>query len=225
MSKSLVLFSGGADSATALVREISAGNKVIALNMYYSQRNAVEIMQAKRLCTHYGVTMREVDLTEIFRPSNPLTNTTMWMPQNSYRVKEIPATYVPFRNGVFAAIAAAEAYELGCDKVVLGVHGENYPDTSGEFIEYMCQAVYTGTGGRCQLVAPFAYASKADIISTGLQIGVPYELTWSCYDPQYVEEGRQYPVRPCGKCATCQERADAFAANNIADPLKEVYRT
>jgi 7-cyano-7-deazaguanine synthase len=107
------------------------------------------------------------------------------------------------------------ALSLGCSAVYYGAHhddwaGSAYPDCSPEFVEAMARAVELGTGGELRLEAPFVTWSKADIVRLGLQLGVPYGLTWSCY------EGGD---RPCGTCATCIDRAHAFAENDAIDPL------
>ena len=124
------------------------------------------------------------------------------------------STYVPFRNGLFLSSAASMALSLGCSVVYYGAHhddwaGNAYPDCSLEFVEAMNRAIVEGTGGELRLEAPFVTWSKADIVREGLALGVPYELTWSCY------EGGE---APCGRCATCLDRAAAFAANGVEDP-------
>lgn len=123
------------------------------------------------------------------------------------------STYVPFRNGLFLSSAASMALSLGCSTVYYGAHhddwaGNAYPDCSLEFVEAMNRAIVEGTGGELCLEAPFVTWAKADIVREGLALGVPYELTWSCY------EGGE---APCGRCATCLDRAAAFAANGVED--------
>ena len=97
------------------------------------------------------------------------------------------STYVPFRNGLFLSSAASMALSLGCSVVYYGAHhddwaGNAYPDCSLEFVEAMNRAIVEGTGGELRLEAPFVTWSKADIVREGLALGVPYELTWSCYE-------------------------------------------
>ncbi len=124
------------------------------------------------------------------------------------------STYVPFRNGLFLSAAASMALSLECSVVYYGAHhddvaGNAYSDCSLAFVQAMNRAIVEGTGGELRLEAPFVEATKADIVRTGLELGVPYELTWSCY-----EGGKA----PCGQCATCLDRAAAFAANDVPDP-------
>ena len=127
------------------------------------------------------------------------------------------STYVPFRNGLMlsaAASAAGSIFENEDVHLYLGAHGDDaagnaYADCSEEFLRAMDKAVSIGTYGRIRLVAPFAGKPKAEVVKTGLSLGVPYELTWSCY------EGGE---TPCGLCATCRDRAAAFRANGVEDP-------
>ena len=158
------------------------------------------------------------------------------------RKGEAVTTYVPFRNGLFLSAAASIALEYGCDEIYYGPHaddaaasialeygcdeiyygphaddaaGNAYPDCSHEFNEAMNIAVYLGSGRKVRLVAPFVDKTKKDIVAEGLRLGVPYALTWSCYDGK---------ATPCHKCGTCIDREAAFAANGVIDPLlkKEV---
>ena len=107
------------------------------------------------------------------------------------------------------------ALSMGCSVVLYGAHhddwaGDAYPDCSQAFVDAMGAAISEGTGGELTLEAPFVQLTKADIVKRGLELAVPYELTWSCY------EGGD---APCGKCATCLDRIAAFEANNTTDPL------
>ena len=126
------------------------------------------------------------------------------------------STYVPFRNGLFLSAAASVALSNGCEKIVYGAHADDaagaaYPDCSLQFVEAMQAAISEGTGGQLRLEAPFVSVNKAEVVRTGLALGVPYELTWSCY------EGGD---RPCGKCGTCIDRLAAFHRNGVPDPLE-----
>ena len=123
------------------------------------------------------------------------------------------STYVPFRNGLFLSCAASVALSNGCEEIYYGAHsddaaGNAYPDCSAEFNESINRAVYLGSGNRLRVVAPFIDMNKAQVVARGLKLGVPYRLTWSCY------EGGE---KPCGVCGTCRDRAAAFAANGITE--------
>ena len=125
------------------------------------------------------------------------------------------STYVSFRNGVFLSVAASIALAQNCSVVYYGAHaddaaGSAYPDCSSDFNNKMNEGIYIGSGRKVQLAAPFVNLSKKDIVATGLQLKVPYELTWSCYC------GGE---KPCGSCGTCIDRKAAFAANGVLDPL------
>lgn len=224
-AKALVLCSGGVDSTTLLamaVRDYGA-DSVYALSIFYGQRHEREIASARAVASHYGVEQRFLDLGAIFADSDCslLAHSTAAIPEESYADQLTHTggkpvnTYVPFRNGLFLSSAASMALSLGCSAVYYGAHhddwaGNAYPDCSPEFVAAMARAIDEGTDGELALKAPFVHDSKADIVARGLELGVPYELTWSCY------EGGE---RPCGVCATCIDRTRAFELNGVVDPL------
>lgn len=223
--RALMLASGGADSTTllALAVERYGRENVIALSISYGQKHVREIESAKAVAAHYGVPIRFLDLGVVFAGSDCslLSGSSQDIPHESYedqldRSQGSPvSTYVPFRNGLFLSAAASVALSQGCSVIMYGAHhddaaGNAYPDCSQEFVEAMAAAISQGTGGELRLEAPFVSWTKADIVRRGLQIGVPYELTWSCY------EGGD---KPCGVCGTCIDRARAFELNGAVDPL------
>lgn len=223
--KAMVLFSGGVDSTTCLalaVKEHGAEN-VTALSIGYGQKHSREIQAAKKIAEYYNVDWKQLDLSVIFADSDCslLTGSKEEIPKETYadQLAETDgkpvSTYVPFRNGLFLASAASMALSLGCGVIYYGPHaddaaGNAYPDCSEEFNNAMNDAVYLGSGKQLRIEAPFVAKTKAEIVKTGLELGVPYELTWSCY------EGGE---KPCGVCGTCRDRQAAFLANGIADPL------
>lgn len=224
--KILVLSSGGVDSTTCLamaVKEVGAEN-VLALSIYYGQKHDKEIQAAKAVADHYGVQRLELDLSVIFAASNCslLKQSTEDIPHETYAAQIEKAggstpvsTYVPFRNGLFLSAAASVALSHDCGKIMYGAHaddaaGSAYPDCSLAFVAAMQQSISEGTGGQLTLEAPFVSVSKAEVVKTGLSLGVPYELTWSCY------EGKD---KPCGVCGTCLDRMAAFEKNGVTDPL------
>ena len=198
--KALVLSSGGVDSTTALGMAIAKYGKenVIALSISYGQKHDKEIQAASAVAKYYGVEQLFLDLSLIFSYSNSslLKQSTEEIPEESYaeQIKETGgnkpvSTYVPFRNGLFLSSAASIALSKDCGVIYYGAHADDaagcaYPDCSPVFNNAMNEAI-------------------------GLELGVPYELTWSCY-----EGGEE----PCGKCGTCIDRAAAFAANGVKDP-------
>ena len=121
------------------------------------------------------------------------------------------STYVPFRNGLFLASAASIALSKKCSVIYYGAHaddaaGNAYPDCSESFNKAMGDAIYIGSGNELRIEAPFVGMAKKDVVATGVKLGVPYEMTWSCY-----EGGDE----PCGVCGTCIDRRAAFEANGL----------
>lgn len=222
--KALVLLSGGVDSSTCLaVAKEKFGDNVMALSMYYGQKHSKELESAKAVADYYQVELITMDLAKIFAHSNCslLKGSNEDIPQESYdqqikeRNGETVSTYVPFRNGLFLSTSASIALEYECDVIYYGPHaddaaGSAYPDCSVEFNQAMEQAIYIGSGKKLRLEAPFVDKTKKDIVAEGLRLGVPYELTWSCYC------GTE---KPCHKCGTCIDRELAFEANGVIDPL------
>ena len=221
--KALVLLSGGVDSSTclALAKE-KYGDNVLALSLFYGQKHSKELKAAQDIASYYKVKLIVMDLAQIFADSNcTLLNTSSEdIPTGTYAEQmkdksgDTVSTYVPFRNGLFLSTAASIALAHQCDVIYYGPHaddaaGNAYPDCSEPFNNAMSQAIFLGSGNKLRLEAPFVNKHKADIVAEGLCLGVPYELTWSCYCGE---------EDPCGKCATCLDRAAAFAANNTVDP-------
>ena len=223
--KALVLSSGGVDSTTALGMAIDKYGKenVIALAISYGQKHDKEIQAATAVAKYYGVEQLFLDLSLIFQYSDCslLKHSTEEIPEESYseQIKETEgnkpvSTYVPFRNGLFLSSAASIALSKDCGVIYYGAHADDavgcaYPDCSPVFNNAMNEAIWEGSGHQLRIEAPFVNMNKADVVRIGLKLGVPYELTWSCY-----EGGEE----PCGKCGTCIDRAAAFAANGVEDP-------
>lgn len=222
--KALVLLSGGVDSATCLglaVHEYGKEN-VTTLSISYGQKHTKELEAAKNIAGYYQVDFAYLDLAKIFKYSDCslLQHSLQEIPKESYAEQieksdgKPVSTYVPFRNGLFLSSAASIALSKGCSMIYYGAHsddaaGNAYPDCSSAFKEAMNQAIYIGSGNQLQLKVPFVKRTKAEVVKRGLELKVPYELTWSCY------EGGE---KPCGKCGTCIDRAAAFGKNGISDP-------
>lgn len=223
--KALVLFSGGVDSTTCLAMAVEkyGAENVIALSIFYGQKHEKEINAAKKTAEYYGVIWKTLDLTPIFADSDCslLAKNGEAVPQTTYaeQLKETDgkpvSTYVPFRNGLFISSAASIALSNECGVIYYGAHsddaaGNAYPDCSDAFNNAINDAVFIGSGEQLKVEAPFVNMTKADIVKKGLELKVPYELTWSCY------EGGEHP---CGLCGTCRDRIAAFEANGVTDPL------
>lgn len=227
--KALVLFSGGVDSSTCLAMAVDkyGAENVIALSVYYGQKHDKEIKCSEKIAEYYGVKLKTLDLALIFTDSDCslLSGSKDDIPQETYAEQlektggKPVSTYVPFRNGLFLASAASIALSNDCLVIYYGAHsddaaGNAYPDCSSDFNDAMNRAIYLGSGKQLEIVAPFVNLTKADVVKKGLELGVPYELTWSCY------EGND---KPCGVCGTCRDRIAAFEVNGVTDPLMK-YR-
>lgn len=225
--KAIVLSSGGVDSTTCVgiaVKELTAKN-VSTVSVYYGQRHEKELQCAQKIADYYGVKHYILDLSPVLKYSNCslLKNSTENIPEKSYaeQIKENGegkvSTYVPFRNGLMLSSVAALAQSLYPDNEVdiyLGAHaddaaGDAYADCSKDFTDAMFKAIDIGTYHKVKVKAPLVSLNKAGVVKLGLELNVPYQFTWSCY------EGKD---KPCGKCGTCIDRAAAFAYNNVKDP-------
>lgn len=222
--RAMVLVSGGVDSTTCLGMAVEQYHRenVTALSISYGQKHQKEIESAKAVTDFYQVEHISLDLAKIFSYSDCslLVHSQEKIPEKSYAEQlqgtdgQPVSTYVPFRNGLFLSTAASIALSKGCQVIYYGAHaddaaGNAYPDCSEAFNHAMNEAIYVGSGNQLRIEAPFVGRKKAEVIREGLRLGVPYALTWSCY------EGGE---KPCGVCGTCRDRAEAFRANGIQDP-------
>ncbi|MFQ6108664.1 MAG: 7-cyano-7-deazaguanine synthase QueC [Candidatus Aminicenantales bacterium] len=223
MKKSVVLFSGGLDSTTALYWALHLYEKVFALTFDYGQRHRIEVHMAKKHAQKLGVSHRilKVDLNQI--GGSALTDSHLPLPEYE-RTEEIkerpPSTYVPFRNGIFLSLAAAWAEVEGVKDIICGfniIDSPDYPDTRKDFVKAMELAINTGTKAsfsqeKFRILSPFVDMKKADIIRKGIELGADFSLSISCYRGEEI---------PCQKCSTCLLREKAFQEAGMADPLIE----
>jgi len=213
--KAVLILSGGVDSTTLLYKMLYDGIDVEALTFNYAQRHKKEIGCAAAIAGRLNVPHRIVDLSSL---AGLLGDSAllggMEVPSCHYTEEAARKTIVPNRNMIMLSVAAgyAEAHEI--PGVYYAAHKNDstiYPDCRPEFIEALRPAIRLATAWHpVELQAPFAEMSKAEIVGLGLELNVPYEMTWSCY---------RGGVRPCRSCPTCIEREEAFAANGRADPL------
>jgi 7-cyano-7-deazaguanine synthase len=221
MTSCVVLFSGGLDSTTTLAWALRRYDRVLALTFDYGQRHRVEIGLARRAARRLGVplTVLKVDLRPI--GGSALTDPAIPLPRSARRRRPAagpPLTYVPFRNGIFLALAAAWGEVRGIRDLVCGFHvadSPDYPDTTKGFVRVMERGIRAGTkaafgGPAPRIVAPLIGLDKPDIIRLGLRLGADYSLAVSCY------AGAE---RPCGTCPSCRFRARAWKAVGREDPL------
>jgi 7-cyano-7-deazaguanine synthase len=223
--RAVVLLSGGLDSATVLAIARSQGYELYALSFSYGQRHVWELEAAKQVAASIGVALHrvaEIDL-RVFGGSALTDDIAVPKGRTSDDMSHgIPVTYVPARNTIFLSFALAWAEVLGSSDIFIGVNAldySGYPDCRPEFIEAFEKmanlATKAGVEGRQSLKihTPLIALSKAQIIARGIELGVDYGLTSSCYDPSSSGE-------PCGQCDSCLLRQKGFRENGIADPLK-----
>lgn len=223
--KAVILLSGGIDSTTCLslaIEEHGVKN-VHCLTFAYGQKHENELKNAEQVSDYYGVplTVAKVD-TQIFTGSNStLLQGNGEIEHKSYsdilseKGEGTVDTYVPFRNGLMLSQASALAYSIGAETVWYGAHaddaaGSAYPDCTPQFYKAMNRAIYEGTGNKVALFAPLINFNKGQVVSEGLKLNAPYELTRSCYEGHDLQ---------CGLCGTCRDRIEAFRANNVKDPV------
>ena len=225
--KAVVLLSGGLDSTTLLALAARDGFELYALSFRYGQRHAVELEAARRGAVRYGVArhvVQEIDL-RLFGGS-ALTADIAIPKDRDLRQPEtsIPVTYVPARNTIFLSFALAWAEVLGARDIFIGVNAldySGYPDCRPDFIAAFEEVARLGTragvegGGddRTRIRTPLINLTKAGIIALGLELGVDYSATTSCYDP--APDGGA-----CGHCDACLLRARGFAEAGVRDPTR-----
>lgn len=219
----VVLLSGGLDSTTVLAIAKSQGFDPYALSFRYGQRHAVELDAAQRVSAAQGVrrhVIADIDL-RVFGGSALTANIAVPKHDTPEELgDEIPSTYVPARNTIFLSFALAYAETIGAQDVFIGVNAldySGYPDCRPEYIEAFQNMANLATkagveGQRLTIHTPLITMTKAEIIATGLGLGVDYGLTSSCYDPD--ETGH-----PCGRCDSCLLRLKGFSEAGHADPL------
>lgn len=220
--KAVVLLSGGLDSTTCLAIALSQGYEVFPITFGYGQRHAVELEAAQRVCRYFDIPAERVfsvDLTGALRGS-ALTGDA---PVPTGRpleamAEQVPPTYVPARNIVFLALAAARAEHLEARDIFIGVNAldySGYPDCRPEFIAAFTTALNLGTRAGIarrpfRVHTPLIRLTKGQIIRMGQALGVPFHLTHSCY---------QGTVPACGLCDACQLRLKGFREAGLADPI------
>jgi len=221
---SVVLVSGGMDSAVVLAHVIAEGYLVHALSFNYGQRHDVELTLARRLAQAHGVVKhRVISLDASAFQGSALTDGGDVPMDRVGDLKEIPVTYVPARNLVFLSMATAYAESIGAADIFLGVNAvdySGYPDCRPEFIDAFQRTANLGTrvgvegeGPSIRIHAPLIDMSKADIVRRGAELGVDFAMTSSCYTPQVDGDG----FTPCRRCDACRLRAGGFQEAGLID--------
>jgi len=210
--KCVVVLSGGPDSSTVAYWAKSEGYDVYAMTYRYGQIGTKEISYASKIAESLGVPIKVLDLSslrEIFKGVTSLCDEGI--PMTSSFSKPI---IVPFRNAIFLSIAVAYAVSIGAKKVFYGAQGSDepfYPDCRREFYKSFEKTAQLGTESEITIEAPFSSMLKSEVIKLGAKLGVPFQLTWSCY----LNEQEH-----CGKCESCINRKRAFKEAAIPDPTE-----
>lgn len=221
MKKAVVLLSGGLDSTTALYLAKKEGFEVYAISFDYGQKHDKELECAKTIAEEAGVADYIVVKTNMNTwCGSALTDSSIEVPEGNIDSKEIPVTYVPARNMIFLSFAASYAEVVGAQDIFIGVSEVDYSgyvDCRQEFLDSMEKTINLGTvcgaeqGKKIKIRAPFINMTKAEEVKLGMELGVDYGKTWSCYNGG--EEA-------CGTCDSCKLRLAAFENAGHKDPIK-----
>jgi 7-cyano-7-deazaguanine synthase len=210
--KCVVVLSGGPDSATVVYWAQKQGYQIYPITFKYGQIAVKETESAQKIAQSLGIYTKIIDLSalkDIFSGVTSLCNTNI--PLTSEFSQPI---IVPFRNAIFLSAAVAYAVTVGAGKIFYGAQGSDepfYPDCRREFYQAFEKAARLGTCEDISIEAPFSNMKKSEVIKAGAELGVPLELTWSCYLDK---------EKHCGKCESCVNRKKAFREAGVADPTK-----
>ncbi|NVD34260.1 7-cyano-7-deazaguanine synthase QueC [Marinobacter lutaoensis] len=211
----VVIYSGGMDSFTLLHRALARGLRVHALSFDYGQRHVRELACARQVCQALAIPHKVLDIramSEVMSGSSLTSDIDV--PEGHYEEESMKATVVPNRNMILLSLATGYAVTVGAQAVWYGAHGGDhaiYPDCRPEFVEKMDAVCRIANYEPVAIEAPFMHMDKGQILAEGLKLGLDYRHTWTCYN------GRE---RACGRCGSCVERLEAFAANGVRDPLE-----
>jgi 7-cyano-7-deazaguanine synthase len=220
--KAVILLSGGLDSSTVLYQAAVDGCECYAISFDYQQRHRKELQSAKAIAQKVGVIQHQVVKFDLRQwGGSALTDDAIDLPSDrsvDEMSQNIPVTYVPARNTIFLSFALAYAETIAAERVYIGVNAldySGYPDCRPDYIQAMQEVFCLGTkqgreGQPTKIVAPLINLKKTEIIQLGNELGVPWELTWSCY------AGGDFA---CGICDSCLLRLAAFAELGLQDPV------
>jgi 7-cyano-7-deazaguanine synthase len=225
--KAIVLSSGGIDSTTVMAIAKSEGYDIYSLSFNYGQRHSLELVAAKRIAGFFGAKKHLIINIDLRVFGGSALTDDIEVPKNrseSEMRKDVPITYVPARNTIFLSYALAWAEVLGASDIFIGVNAvdySGYPDCRPEYIaafENMSNlATRAGVEGKTtiRIRTPLIHMSKADIIRRGIELGIDYSITHSCYDP--TPAGKS-----CGLCDSCLLRKKGFRAAGVHDPAEYI---
>jgi len=211
----VVIYSGGMDSYTLLHLARERGYRVHALSFNYGQRHVRELECARSVCEAQGIPHKVIDIramSEVMAGSSLTSDVEV--PEGHYEEDSMKATVVPNRNMILLSLATGYAVTVDAGAVWYGAHGGDhaiYPDCRPEFVEKMDAVCRVANYEPVGIEAPFMTMDKGQILAEGLRLGLDYSQTWTCYN------GRE---QACGRCGSCVERLEAFAANGVTDPLE-----
>lgn len=221
MIRAVILLSGGLDSATVLAMAKAQGRACHALSITYGQRHSVELEAARRVAEAVGVEEHDVHALDLRVFGASALTSDIAVPKDSVGAPGIPVTYVPARNTIFLSLAVGFAEARDAAEIWIGVNAldySGYPDCRPEFIDAFQQVILKGTRsgierGEPRLVAPLLHLTKAEIIRRGIELGVDYGITHSCYDPDASGAA-------CGHCDSCLLRRKGFEEAGVPDPTR-----
>jgi 7-cyano-7-deazaguanine synthase len=225
MKRAVVLLSGGLDSATTLAICQQEGFEPRALSFDYGQRHYIEVAAARRVAASLGAREHRIAQIDLGIFGGSALTDEIPVPKNSRGQTGIPVTYVPARNTIFLSYALAWCEVLGAADIFIGVNAvdySGYPDCRPAFISAFEDMARLATkagveGTRFHIHAPLLEMSKAQIIQKGIELGVDFSLTHSCYDPTP-------DSLACGRCDSCRLRLEGFRAAGLVDPIRYVER-
>ena len=224
--KAVVLLSGGLDSTTVLAIARSQGYDCSCLSFHYGQRQSIELDRAAQVAKAFSASRHLVLRLDLDKIGGSALTGSIEVPKGQdieHMGETVPVTYVPARNTILLAHAVAWAEVIGAENIFIGVNAvdySGYPDCRPEFLEAFCRMANLGTRAGIMgtstfvIQAPLLTLSKGEIIRKGIELGVDYGMTHSCYDPQ--------GEKACGRCDACQLRLKGFAEAGIADPVNYV---
>lgn len=215
--RTVVVLSGGMDSTVLAYWLHSQGHQLRALSVNYGQRHDKELQAAGEVAAKLGIPWVCADLrslAEVIGGHNSQTNPRVAVPDGHYTASTMKVTVVPNRNMILLAVAIGHAIDNGFEAVAYGAHAGDhaiYADCREEFARDMARVARTCHDYPITLLRPFVKKTKAQIAKLGDELGVPFELTWSCYKGKH---------RHCGTCGTCVERREAFELAGVKDPTE-----